>query len=43
MKYGIGDPGDLEYKILKYENKTESSPYRVMRKAAAEKKSYHLK
>lgn len=36
-EYGIGDPGDLEYKF-KYENKTESSPYRVMRKAAAEKK-----
>lgn len=36
-EYGIGDPGDLEYKF-KYENKTASSPYRVMRKAAAEKK-----
>lgn len=36
-EYGIGDPGDLEYKF-KYENKSESSPYRVMRKAAAEKR-----
>jgi len=31
-EYGIGDPGDLEYKF-KYENKTTTSPYRVMRKA----------
>lgn len=35
-EYGIGDPGDLDFK-LKYENKSESSPYRVMRKAAADK------
>lgn len=35
-EYGIGDPGDLEYKF-KYENKTVDSPYRVMRKAASDK------
>ncbi|WP_404989283.1 phage tail tube protein [Clostridium culturomicium] len=29
---GIGDAGDLEYKF-KYENKTTTSPYRVLRKA----------
>ena len=32
-EFGVGDPGDLEYKF-KYENKSENSPYRVMRKAA---------
>lgn len=31
-EYGIGDPGDLEYKF-KYENKAANSPYRVLRKA----------
>ena len=35
-EFGIGDAGDLTYKF-KYENKTETSPYRVMRLAAAEK------
>lgn len=35
-EYGIGDPGDLEFKF-KYENQKETSPYRVMRKAAEEK------
>lgn len=35
-EFGIGDPGDLEY-TFKYENKSETSPYRVMRKAAADK------
>lgn len=35
-EYGIGDAGDLAYKF-KYENTSESSPYRVMRKAAASK------
>lgn len=35
-EYGIGDPGDLEYKF-KYENSSATSPYRVLR-AAAEKK-----
>ena len=29
---GIGDPGDLVYKV-RYENTKEDSPYRVMRKA----------
>lgn len=29
---GIGDAGDLEYKF-KYENKSDTSPYRVLRKA----------
>ena len=33
---GIGDAGDLTYKF-KYENTSETSPYRVMRKAAATK------
>lgn len=31
-EFGIGDPGDLEYKF-KYENKSDTSPYRVMRNA----------
>lgn len=35
-EYGIGDAGDLTYKF-KYENTSETSPYRVMRKAAATK------
>lgn len=35
-EYGIGDAGDLTYKF-KYENTSETSPYRVMRKAAAAK------
>ena len=35
-EYGIGDAGDLTYKF-KYENTSEISPYRVMRKAAATK------
>lgn len=38
-EFGIGDPGDLEFKF-KYENKTETSPYRVMRKAEAAKTVY---
>lgn len=33
-EYGIGDAGELTYKF-KYENTSEESPYRVMRKAAA--------
>lgn len=32
-EYGIGDPGDLEFKF-KYENKSATSPYRVLRAAA---------
>lgn len=35
-EYGIGDAGDLAYKF-KYENKSEASPYRVLRKAGADK------
>ena len=35
-EYGIGDAGALTYKF-KYENTSETSPYRVMRKAAATK------
>ncbi len=35
-EYGIGDAGDLTY-LFKYENSSETSPYRVMRKAAATK------
>ena len=35
-EFGIGDAGDLTYKF-KYENTSETSPYRVMRLAAATK------
>lgn len=35
-EYGIGDPGDLEYKF-KYENSSAASPYRVLRAAAESK------
>lgn len=35
-EYGIGDPGDLEFKF-KYENTSATSPYRVLRKAAESK------
>ncbi len=35
-EYGIGDAGELTYKF-KYENKSEKSPYRVMRLAGANK------
>lgn len=35
-EYGIGDAGDLTY-LFKYENSSGTSPYRVMRKAAADK------
>lgn len=35
-EFGVGDPGDLEYKF-KYENKTAESPYRVLRKASEDK------
>lgn len=38
-EYGIGDAGDLTYKF-KYENTSETSPYRVMRKAAATKEVF---
>lgn len=32
-EFGIGDPGDLEFKF-KYENKADTSSYRILRKAA---------
>lgn len=35
-EYGIGDPGDLEFKF-KYENSSGTSPYRVLRAAAESK------
>lgn len=35
-EFGIGDPGDLEFKF-KYDNLKATSPYRVLREAAAEK------
>lgn len=35
-EYGIGDPGDLEFKF-KYDNSSETSPYRVLREAAESK------
>lgn len=35
-EYGIGDPGELEYKF-KYENKSANSPYRIMRNAEESK------
>lgn len=35
-EFGIGDPGDLEYKF-KYFNASASSPYRIMREAAENK------
>ena len=35
-EYGIGDPGDLEFKF-KYENSSATSPYRVLRAAAEQK------
>lgn len=35
-EFGIGDPGDMEYKF-KYENKSATSPYRVFREFEKEK------
>lgn len=35
-EYGIGDPGDLEFKF-KYDNSSATAPYRVMREAADNK------
>ena len=35
-EYGIGDPGELEFKF-KYENSSATSPYRILRKAAESK------
>lgn len=39
---GIGDAGELEYKF-KYENKTATSPFRVLRKAMDNKKVLNFK
>jgi lj965 prophage major tail protein len=39
---GIGDAGELEYKF-KYENKTATSPFRVLRKAMDAKKVLNFK
>ncbi|EGU67709.1 hypothetical protein HMPREF9965_1694 [Streptococcus mitis bv. 2 str. SK95] len=36
-EFGIGDAGELEYKFA-YDNTTTTSPYRVLRKAADDKK-----
>lgn len=36
-EFGIGDAGELEYKFA-YDNTTATSPYRVLRKAADDKK-----
>ena len=41
-EFGIGDPGDLEYKF-KYENKSATSPYRVMVEAEAAKEVLSFK
>lgn len=35
-EFGIGDPGDMEYKF-KYENKSATSPYRVFREFEKDK------
>lgn len=39
---GIGDAGELEYKF-KYENKSATSPFRVLRKAMDAKKTLNFK
>lgn len=36
-EFGIGDAGELEYKFA-YDNSSETAPYRVLRKAADDKK-----
>ena len=36
-EFGIGDAGELEYKFS-YDNSSETAPYRVLRKAADDKK-----
>ena len=40
-EFGIGDVGDLDFTLL-YENESETSPYRVLRKAADEKKKLYF-
>lgn len=41
-EYGIGDPGELEFKF-KYDNSSATSSYRILRKAAAAKKVLSFK
>lgn len=41
-EFGIGDAGELEYKFA-YDNTTTTSPYRVLRKAADDKKKLFFK
>lgn len=41
-EYGIGDPGELEFKFV-YDNSSESSSYRILRKAAEEKEVLSFK
>ena len=41
-EFGIGDYGDLEY-TFKYENSSETSPYRALRKLAEDKKIVDFK
>lgn len=40
-EFGIGDVGDLDFTLL-YDNESETSPYRVLRKAADEKKKLYF-
>lgn len=40
-EFGIGDAGELEYKFA-YDNTTTTSPYRVLRKAADDKKKLYF-
>ncbi|MBY0754536.1 phage tail protein [Clostridium sardiniense] len=41
-EYGIGDPGELEFKF-KYDNSSSTSSYRILRKAAEAKKVLSFK
>lgn len=41
-EYGIGDPGELEFKF-KYENSSTTCSYRILRKAAEAKKVLSFK
>ncbi|WP_075841718.1 phage tail tube protein [Clostridium perfringens] len=41
-EYGIGDPGELEFKF-KYDNSSATSSYRILRKAAEAKKVLSFK
>lgn len=40
-EFGIGDAGELEYKFA-YDNSSETAPYRVLRKAADDKKKLYF-